>query len=87
MNFDDTAYLAVGRALTSWEHIESSLGDLLPLLVGASGIIPVTSPAVRAIVVASAQGRYAVLQEPRLRQCRHANPFPSGDHREMQLVR
>jgi hypothetical protein len=54
---DDPLYLAIGRALSEWEELETALSGLFAVLVESR-----SSAAVRAYgIVASAQGRYDLL--------------------------
>jgi hypothetical protein len=60
---EDTISIAVGRALTSWEHIEEALADIFAIFVNADMADPEKAPALRAYgAVSSARGRGDLLQ-------------------------
>ena len=60
----NSIFVAVGRALTEWEHVESALGQLFAFLVGAQVSYPNNEPAMRAYgLVVSFQGRASMLEE------------------------
>ena len=60
----DAIYIAVGHALSEWEHLESALGQLFAFLVGAEIVYPNNEPAMRAYgSVISFQGRASMLEE------------------------
>lgn len=61
----DVLFAAVGRALSEWEFVESGLGDLFAILVGAPwGAYPISEPAVRAYgSIPGFQSRASMLEE------------------------
>jgi hypothetical protein len=82
----NSIFLAVGRALTEWEHVESALGQLFAFFVGAQISYPNNEPAMRAYgSVVSFQGRASILEEAADGYF-HANPNPSLQDRFHQIV-
>jgi hypothetical protein len=79
-------FVAVGRALTEWEHLETALGQLFAFLVGAQVSYPNNEPAMRAYgSVVSFQGRASMLEEAAAGYF-HAHPSESFEDRFHQIV-
>jgi hypothetical protein len=50
----NSIFVAVGRALTEWEHVEAALGQLFAFLVGAQVSYPNNEPAIERMAQSSA---------------------------------
>ena len=81
----ESIFLAVGRAMTQWEHLEAALGDFFAFLVG--GDFGLTDPALRAYGSIVSFNQRATMLEEAASAYFHATPHPSFQERFHQLIK